>query len=66
MPKTPKPPAKEPQRIGIPEAARRCGVHPLTFRRWVAAGRIKAVRVGPRLLMVDAADVEKLMTPIND
>lgn len=52
-----------PQLIGIPEAAERCGVHYRTFRRWVSEGRISAVRVGPKLLKVDAADLAALLAP---
>lgn len=52
------------QMITIAEAAQTYGVHPNTIRRHVAAGRLPAVRVGPRLLRVDAADVEALAQPV--
>jgi excisionase family DNA binding protein len=41
------------------------GVHYRTFRRWISDGRINAVRIGPRLLKVDMADVEKLARPVG-
>lgn len=54
-----------PELIGLTEAADRCGVCYRTIRRYVADGRLKAVRVGPRLLKVDAADVDALKTPVG-
>lgn len=54
---------RHPELIGLPEAAERCGVHYRTMRRWVSEGRISAVRVGPKLLKVDAADLAALLQP---
>ena len=51
--------------IGLQEAADRCGVHYRTIRRWVADGRLDAVRVGPRLLKVDAAELARVMAPVG-
>lgn len=51
--------------IGIQEAADRLGVSYRTVRRWIAAGRLTAVRVGPRLLKVSAADLDALMQPVG-
>lgn len=51
--------------IGLTEAAERCGVSYRTIRRYIAAGRLDAVRIGPRLLKVDAAAVEALMRPVG-
>lgn len=56
---------RHPELIGLQEAADRCGVHYRTIRRWVASGDLKAVRVGRRLLKVDAADLEALMQPVG-
>ncbi|TXI51705.1 excisionase family DNA-binding protein [Mycolicibacter arupensis] len=56
---------RHPELIGLTEAANRCGVHYRTIRRWIAAGRLKAVRVGPRLLKVDAAQLDAMMQPIG-
>jgi excisionase family DNA binding protein len=52
---------RQPELIGLPEAAKQCGVNYRTFRRWISQGRINAVRVGPKLLKVDAAEVESLL-----
>lgn len=49
--------------IGLQEAAERCGLSYKTIRRYIGSGRLKAVRVGPRLIKVDAADVDALVRP---
>ena len=36
-----------------------------TIRRYVAAGRLRAYRVGPRLLKVDLDDLDALLTPVG-
>ena len=51
--------------LGVAEAADYCHVHYRTFRRWIAEGRINAIRIGPRLLMVARADLDKLITPVG-
>lgn len=57
--------SRHPELIGLSEAADRCGVHYRTIRRWIAAGQLKAVRVGPRLLKVDAAQLDAMMQPLG-
>lgn len=56
---------RHPELISLQDAADRCGVCYRTMRRYVASGRLDAVRIGPRLLKVDAAAVEALMTPVG-
>jgi excisionase family DNA binding protein len=56
---------RHPERIGLQEAADYCGVSYRTMRRYVADGRLNAVRVGPRLLKVSIADLEKLHHPVG-
>lgn len=56
---------RHPELIGLTEAADRCGVHYRTIRRWIAAGQLRAVRVGPRLLKVDAAQLDAMMRPLG-
>ncbi|WP_373167483.1 excisionase family DNA-binding protein [Mycobacterium marinum] len=56
---------QHPERIGLQEAADRLGVCYRTARRYVSNGTLDAVRVGPRLLKVDAADVEALLRPVG-
>ncbi len=50
--------------IPLVDAAAMCGVHKITLRRWIAAGRLDAYRVGPRLLRVRVADVQALAAPV--
>lgn len=60
-----RPANKHPEFIGLQEAADRMGVCYRTMRRYVATGALDAVRVGPRLLKVDAAALEGLMQPVG-
>lgn len=67
MPKT-RPPSnrrerRHPELIGLQAAAEHCDVSYRTIRRWVADGRLSAVRVGPRLIKVDVADLAALLQP---
>ncbi|WP_373199833.1 helix-turn-helix domain-containing protein [Mycobacterium marinum] len=56
---------RHPELIGLQAAADYCDVSYRTLRRWIAGGRIKAVRVGPRLLKVDVADLDSLLQPVG-
>ena len=56
---------RHPELIGLQQAADRCGVSYRTVRRWVADGRLNAVRVGPRLLKVNPEHVEALLQPVG-
>lgn len=38
----------------VESAAAELGVHPRTIRRWIERGQLRAYRVGPRLLRIDA------------
>lgn len=51
--------------VRLSEAAEVAGVHRLTLRRWIAEGRLTAVRVGPRLIKVDIAELESLLQPVG-
>jgi excisionase family DNA binding protein len=51
--------------LTLAEAADTLGVHPRTVRRMIARGDLAAVRIGPRLLRVRAADVEALGRPLR-
>ena len=50
--------------ITIADAAETCNVSSRTIRRRVADGSIRGFRIGPRLLRVDRAEVEKLLKPV--
>jgi excisionase family DNA binding protein len=50
--------------VGITQASEYADVHPITLRRWVAAGRVPAYRAGPRLLKVDLNELDAMLKPI--
>ena len=56
---------RHPELIGLQEAAERCDVSYRTVRRWIAEGRLSAVRIGPRLLKVSLADLDALHQPVG-
>ena len=47
--------------ISYPEGARRLNVSDATFRRYVAAGRIHAIRVGPHRVAVEEAEIDRVI-----
>lgn len=49
----------------IADAAVRCGVSTKTIRRRIADGSLTAYRVGPRIIRIDMAEVERLLRPIG-
>ena len=64
MPRTtPRQPAGR-RRASIGQAAEYAGVNPRTIRRYIAAGRITAYRVGPKLLKVDLEEIDRITRPI--
>jgi excisionase family DNA binding protein len=56
---------RHPELIGLQEAADYCDVSYRTVRRWIADGRLSAVRVGPRLLKVSIADLDAICQPVG-
>lgn len=48
------------QQITVAEAAQRLGVKPRWVRVLIADGRLSATYLTPRMLLVNAADVDKL------
>ncbi|CAA79412.1 helix-turn-helix domain-containing protein [Fromanvirus L5] len=54
-----------PPRASIQETADYLGVSTKTVRNYIADGRLKAVRLGPRLIRVERESVEELMRPIG-
>lgn len=46
------------------EAAEYLGITDRTLRRMIAAGELPAYRLGPRLLRIDAGDLDALLTPV--
>jgi excisionase family DNA binding protein len=50
--------------IPIGAAAARVGLNHRTIRRYIAEGKLRAYRVGDRLIRVDQADVDALVRPV--
>lgn len=46
--------------LSVDDFAKRAGIHSKTVRRWIAAGSITAVRMGPKLLRIDPNDLTRL------
>jgi excisionase family DNA binding protein len=46
----------------IAEIAAEAKVDPVTPRRWIAKGRLRAVRVGPRAIRVERAEFERFIS----
>ncbi|WP_101469313.1 helix-turn-helix domain-containing protein [Nocardia fluminea] len=53
-------------RLSLVQAAARYGVSVDTLRRHIRAGRLPAVRIGPRLIRVAIADLDALALPVVD
>jgi excisionase family DNA binding protein len=51
--------------ISCAEAGARYDVNPRTVRRWVAENRITGYRIGPRLIKVDPAELDRIITPLG-
>jgi len=51
--------------ISLQEAAERIGLDTTTIRRYVTSGRLTGYRLGPKLIRVDAAEVDDLAQPIT-
>ncbi|MBB3752695.1 excisionase family DNA binding protein [Mycolicibacterium sp. BK634] len=54
-----------PPRVSIQQAADHLNVSTKTVRRYIADGRLKAVRLGPRLIRVERDSIDALMRPIG-
>ncbi len=55
-----------PARSSIQQAAAWLGVDPKTVRRYIAQGRIKAVRIGPRLIRIERESLLTFATPVGN
>lgn len=51
--------------LSIQQAADEVGVNPKTIRRWISDGRLTARRVGPRLIRIERAELDRLMAPVG-
>jgi excisionase family DNA binding protein len=50
--------------VSLADAAECAGVHPRTLRRQIAAGHLRAVRVG-RNIKIDLNDLEAIFKPVG-
>lgn len=48
------------------QAGERLGVSERLIRDWIAGGRLKAKRLGPRMLRVSVSDVDALLTDADN
>jgi excisionase family DNA binding protein len=55
-----------PARPSIQQAAAWLGVDPKTVRRYIAQGRLRAMRVGPRLIRIERESLLALATPVGN
>ena len=51
-----------PKNYSIEQVAAECGVCERTVRRWLSSGVIRGVRVGPKLIRIPRAEVERLLS----
>lgn len=49
--------------LSINDVAHECNVDPRTVRRWIAAGHLKAARLGHNTVRIDPADVDAMYRP---
>jgi excisionase family DNA binding protein len=56
---------RHPEWVSLQEAAEYCGVDYRTIRRWIAAGHLNGTRVGPKLIKVDVAELDRLVQPVG-
>jgi excisionase family DNA binding protein len=51
--------------LSVAEFAALKGVTTRTVRKWIAAGYVKAERVGPKLIRIPASELERVGNPIS-
>jgi excisionase family DNA binding protein len=49
--------------LTVAQAAERLGVHASTIRRWIAAGILRAYRLGPKRIAVKQSDLGRVVVP---
>jgi excisionase family DNA binding protein len=50
--------------LTVDEAAAYLGINPMTMRRYIDKGRLRAFKLGPKLLRVRQSDVDGLLTEL--
>jgi len=54
-----------PSWLSIRDFAEAMGVSTKSVRNWIAAGYVKAERVGPRLIRISASELGRIGTPVG-
>ena len=58
--------SRTPRRLeSLTAAAEYADISTRTLRRYIAAGRLTAYRVGPRLIKVDLNDLDEMLQPVG-
>ncbi|WP_324252180.1 helix-turn-helix domain-containing protein [Mycobacteroides abscessus] len=52
--------------ISLADAAERLDVCPRTLRRYIAAGRLTAYRIGPRLIKIDPNELDQMVIRVTN
>jgi excisionase family DNA binding protein len=50
----------------VAQAARELQVHRTTITRWIKTGRLRAFRVGPKVVRITATDLEQVIAPASE
>jgi len=50
--------------VTVADAARRLSISEKTIRRWITLGQLETSRVGARMIRINPADLDKLITPV--
>ncbi len=50
--------------LPIKSAAKRANVHPNTIRNLIKSGKLKAVRIGSKIIRIHSTDLDELFTPV--
>ncbi|MBE5461729.1 helix-turn-helix domain-containing protein [Mycobacteroides abscessus] len=64
MKRTPQPAQR--RLISLADAAERLDVCPRTLRRYIAAGRLTAYRIGPRLIKIDPNELDQMVIRVTN
>jgi excisionase family DNA binding protein len=66
MPRTTKQPTQSPPNMSIADTAAYLNVNPLTVRLMIADGRLKAYKLGDRVIRLRRSEIDAAMQPVRD
>lgn len=58
--------AHERRLVTVAKAAEYADVHPMTVRRWIATGRVRAYRLSPRTTRIDLNELDAALRPLPE